>query len=47
MGVGPQIVDPFLQLAFLSLPVIPQLKLTDKGLFDTHLFKLIPLEVGD
>ncbi len=47
MGVGPQIVDPFLQLAFLSLPVIPKLKVTDMGLFDVDAFKLVPLEVGD
>ena len=47
MGVGPQIVDPFLQLAFLSLPVIPKLKLTDMGLFDVERFKLVSLEVGD
>lgn len=28
-------VDPFTSLAFLALPVIPELRLTDKGLFDT------------
>ena len=27
--------DPFITLAFLSLPVIPELKLTDQGLIDT------------
>jgi len=29
----------FLTLSFLSLPVIPELKLTDLGLFDTTIFK--------
>jgi adenine deaminase len=33
--------EPFLQLAFLSLPVIPSLKLTDRGLVDVDAFKLI------
>ena len=47
MGVGGEIVDPFLQLAFLSLPVIPELKLTDMGLFDTSLYRIIPIEAGD
>lgn len=32
---------PFLQLAFLALPVIPSLKLTDRGLFDLTDFKYI------
>ena len=34
-------VDPFMTLAFLSLPVIPELKLTDLGLVDVEHFKLI------
>lgn len=29
---------PFMTLAFMALPVIPELKLTDKGLFDVTLF---------
>jgi adenine deaminase len=31
-------------MAFLALPVIPALKLTDKGLFDVTQFKYIALE---
>ena len=31
---------PFMTLAFMALPVIPDLKLTDKGLFDTRKFNL-------
>ena len=44
MGV-PEFYSPFLTLAFLSLPVIPSLKLTDKGLVDVDAFKFIPLGV--
>lgn len=35
--------EPFLQLAFLSLPVIPSLKLTNLGLVDVDQFKIISL----
>ena len=35
--------DPFLTLAFLSLPVIPELKLTDLGLVDVASFSVIPV----
>ena len=47
LGVSVDIEDPFLQLAFLSLPVVPEIKVTDKGLFDVKQFKLISLEVGE
>jgi adenine deaminase len=33
--------NPFLTLSFLSLPVIPDIKITDKGLFDVINFKFI------
>ena len=39
MGCG--MAEPFLQLAFLPLPVIPHLKLTDLGLVDVDRFELI------
>lgn len=32
-----------LTLSFLSLPVIPEIKITDKGLFDVTNFKFIPI----
>lgn len=35
--------DPFLTLSFLSLPVIPDLKITDKGLFNVIDFKFIDI----
>lgn len=40
--VAPDInFNPFLTLSFLSLPVIPDLKITDKGLFDVRKFEFI------
>ena len=33
--------EPFMMLAFLPLPVIPYLKLTDCGLVDVRQFKII------
>ena len=41
--LGVNLEEPFLQLAFLALPVIPSLKLTDKGLFDVTKFEYISL----
>ena len=38
---GCQFHSPFITLAFMCLPVIPQLKLTDKGLFDSEKFQFI------
>jgi adenine deaminase len=40
-GMGSAMAEPFLQLAFLPLPVIPHLKLTDLGLVDVDRFELI------
>lgn len=37
--------DPFMTLAFLSLPVIPELKLTDLGLVDVKEFKLVSVSL--
>ena len=39
--MGCTLAEPFLQMAFLPLPVIPHLKLTDKGLVDVDRFELI------
>ena len=39
--LGVKIEEPFLQLAFLALPVIPSLKITDCGLVDVEKFKII------
>ncbi|MFA5539897.1 MAG: adenine deaminase C-terminal domain-containing protein, partial [Gemmobacter sp.] len=40
-GLGVTLDEPFLQLAFLALPVIPHLKITDRGLVDVDRFQLI------
>ena len=42
-SMGCEVDDPFMQLSFLALPVIPELKLTDRGLFDVNAFKPVPL----
>lgn len=44
-SLGCVLHEPFLQLAFLSLPVIPALKLTDQGLVDVNRFKFISVAV--
>jgi adenine deaminase len=41
--LGCKVRDPFMVLSFLALPVIPELKLTDKGLVDVTQFKIVPL----
>jgi adenine deaminase len=35
--------EPFMALSFLALPVIPELKLTDRGLVDVDRFEHVPL----
>lgn len=40
-------VEPVMTLCFMSLAVIPELKLTDMGLFDVQQFQFVPLEVED
>lgn len=37
-------VDPFMTLAFLALPVIPEIKLTDMGLFDVTRFDFMGID---
>ena len=43
--LGCRLPDPFMTLSFLALPVIPQLKITDRGLIDVETFSPIPLFV--
>ncbi len=40
-SLGVVLPEPFLQVAFLPLPVIPHLKITDRGLVDVDRFELI------
>ena len=46
LKVNPKI-DPFMTLAFMALPVIPKIKLTDIGLFDVEDFKFIQVYSRD
>jgi adenine deaminase len=43
--MGCPMEDPFMQLSFLALPVIPTLKLTDRGLVDVAAFDFTSLFV--
>ncbi len=40
-AMGCALAEPFLQLAFLPLPVIPHLKITDMGVVDVDRFELL------
>jgi len=43
--LGSTLKSPFMTLSFMSLLVIPEIKLSDKGLFDSNSFSFIPLFV--
>ena len=45
-AIGCVLNEPFLQLAFLSLPVIPKLKLTNKGLVDVEAFDFLSVRAA-
>jgi adenine deaminase len=42
--LGSQLSAPFMTLSFMSLLVIPKLKLSDKGLFDGQIFEFVSLD---
>jgi len=42
-SLGAKPSNPFFTLSFLCLPVIPELKITDKGLIDVNKFKIVSL----
>ncbi len=42
-ALGCRLDDPFMTLSFLALPVIPQLKITDRGLIDVGRLRHVPL----
>ena len=44
-GMGVSMSAPFMTLSFLALSVIPELKITDRGLVDVANFQLVPLGV--
>ncbi|MGH2659527.1 MAG: adenine deaminase [Actinomycetota bacterium] len=43
--MGATLPSPFAAMSFLALSVVPELKLTDRGLVDTVRFELVPLQV--
>jgi adenine deaminase len=42
--LGVTMASPFMAISFLALSVVPELKLTDRGLVDAIRFELVPLE---
>ena len=44
-SMGVTMAYPFMTLSFLALSVIPELKITDRGLVDVGRFELVPLAV--
>ena len=46
MGV-PEQVDPFITLSFCALPVIPQLRITTRGLYDVKKCCFVPVAVAE
>jgi adenine deaminase len=45
--LGCELANPFMTLSFLALPVIPHLKLTDRGLVDVGRFDFVSLFVNE
>jgi adenine deaminase len=41
--MGSRLTDPFMTLSFMALPVVPALKITDRGLVDVAAAKVVPL----
>jgi adenine deaminase len=44
--LGVTVEEPFMQLSFIALSVIPELRLTDGGLVDVNRFAYVPVQVG-
>jgi adenine deaminase len=45
-ALGVTVEEPFMQLSFIALSVIPELRLTDGGLVDVNAFSYVPVELG-
>ena len=43
----PEDIEPFMALSFMALPVIPDLKLTARGLFSVNAFSFVDLTVNE
>jgi adenine deaminase len=44
--LGVTVEEPFMQLSFIALSVIPEMRVTDGGLFDVDVFDYVPVEVA-
>jgi len=44
--LGTTVEEPFMQLSFIALSVIPELRLTDGGLVDVERFEYVPVELA-
>jgi adenine deaminase len=44
--LGASLPSPFMAMSFMALSVVPELKLTDRGLIDVTRAELVPLELG-
>jgi adenine deaminase len=44
-ALGGRLPSPFMAMSFMALSVVPELKLTDRGLVDVNRFELVPLEI--
>jgi adenine deaminase len=45
--LGVTVEEPFMQLSFLALSVIPELRLTDGGVVDVGRFAYVPVESSE
>ncbi len=43
--LGSKIDDPYMAMSFLTLPPIPEIRITDRGIIDAVKFKIVPLFV--
>ena len=41
--LGSKLSDPFMAMAFLTLPPIPEIRITDRGVIDAVKFKVVDL----
>jgi adenine deaminase len=44
-ALGSELEDPYMTMSFLTLPPIPEIRITDRGIIDAFKFKVVPLFV--
>ncbi|MBT4290094.1 MAG: adenine deaminase, partial [Deltaproteobacteria bacterium] len=45
--LGCDLVSPFMTMALMALPVIPDIRITNRGLFDVNTFQFIDTILGN